>query len=128
MTLTTAPSASGLTSYTSSQITALSFTIDGQTFTFGGPGSHLSALEFLNGNLYDVTFAQQVGSSPSRFDLQTTSQYQFSYDNELANDYGTITANVASTPAVTPEPTSIALLGTGLLGFVGMMRKKIAAR
>jgi hypothetical protein len=29
-------------------------------------------------------------------------------------------------PAITPEPTSLVLLGTGLLGAVGFMRRKRA--
>ena len=38
----------------------------------------------------------------------------------------TLTITQVATPAVTPEPSSIALLGTGLLGAAGVLRKRFA--
>jgi hypothetical protein len=37
---------------------------------------------------------------------------------------GFITGNFDASPTATPEPSSFLLLGTGLLGFVGLMRKR----
>ena len=41
---------------------------------------------------------------------------------------GTLTYNYTPTAvAATPEPSSVALLGTGMLGLAGMMRKRYAS-
>ena len=38
----------------------------------------------------------------------------------------TVTGFVPAAASVTPEPSSIALLGTGILGLAGLMRKRFA--
>lgn len=40
--------------------------------------------------------------------------------------YDNLTVTSSYTPSPVPEPSSIALLCTGLLGFAGMLRKRLA--
>ncbi len=119
-----APSSTGLSEYSifNGGLDNLSFVIDGQTFSL----DHLlgnAFIVFQNGELYDLTFSEQIGASSNRFSLHTTSNYAFYYNNGQSVSYGTITAQPtvpipSDPPAVSsvPEPKPFDLLGTGLLG------------
>jgi hypothetical protein len=116
-TIESAPVSSGVSTYKQAApatIDALSFVIDGQTFSLAGASNTI--IQFTNGQLTDITFSEEIGASPYRFALHTTSGYAFYYDNELAASYGSFTATVAPTTSPVPEPGSIALFGTGLFG------------
>jgi hypothetical protein len=116
ITLSSAPSATSQTNYASAAVT---FLVDGQSFS-----GTATSVQFLDGNFRNATFSEQIGTSPFRFDLATTSGYVFYYDNELQDASGTIT----STPAPTPLPAALPLFAAGLgaLGLLGWRRKRTA--
>lgn len=56
----------------------------------------------------------------------TTTQNIFSVQGQLAQGIGHI--RVGSTTITTPEPGTLGLLGTGLLGIAGMFRRKLTGK
>jgi hypothetical protein len=123
-----APVATGISDYTSpSTLDALSFTIGGQTFDLAG-GNGNTLVRFLNGQLNNITFAQQVGLTPNRLALMTTGGYVFYYNNLQSASYGTFTSVQVASASPVPEPGSIALLGTGLLGGAATLYRRFAPK
>lgn len=105
ITLSSAPSATGQTDYSSAAVT---FLVDGEPFS-----GTATSVQFQNGSFRNATFSEQIGSSPVRFDLQTTSGYVFYYDNELQDASGTITSALAAVPEPAMFPVLLLLL-TGM--------------
>ena len=95
--------------------------------------------EFLSGT-YTIAGQTQNDTDPYLKNLFTsagTVQFYFNYYDALAGSDSNATPNGLSglvtynyTPAapiaVTPEPSSLALLGTGILGVAGVLRKRLA--
>lgn len=117
-----APATGPQVDYTNAQVAKLTFTIDGQTFTYGGPGSSLTAVRFDNGQFNDISFGQEIGPPANRYALHTTAGYDFYYNNEQSLAVGTITSTLAS---AVPEPSTWAMMvaGLGVLGAVLRRRK-----
>ena len=123
------PAASGVTDYTVANggLQNLTFSIDGQTFNLAG-GTNNTLVEFTNGVLTDITFSEEIGNNPyqgNRFALHTSGVYAFYYNNEQSQSDGTYTGTLVSDVSAVPEPSSFALLGTGLLSAAGFVRRRI---
>ena len=113
ITLSSAPSPTGLSTPVSAAVT---FLVDGESFS-----GTATSVEFLDGNFYNATFSEQIGSNPVRFDLQTSGVYAFYYNNEQSEASGTITSTLA--PAATPIPAALPLFASGL-GAIGLLARR----
>lgn len=128
LTLNTAPPAGNSSFYEAAApgnagytITGFSATVDGSVFNLANE-SQLTTAMFSGSILTDLEYAD-LPAPPDFYGEVFFSTYSgngFQILNTLApypNDSGTFTAT-----EVTPEPASLALLGTGLLGGLGVVR------
>jgi PEP-CTERM motif len=67
-----------------------------------------------------------VNYTPTPAEFQFTSQYVAGQPAGLAN-LTSFSASASATPPAVPEPASLALFGTGLVGLVGIVRRKLSA-
>lgn len=117
----------------SADVTALSFTVDGQTFNKTDAGAHLTAFELQTlgppPTIRDITFADTVGTGLSALTLDSSGGYTFYIWINGVNtpEYGTFGAVTVADTAATPEPSSLMLLGTGLLGLCLLVRRQLTA-
>jgi PEP-CTERM motif len=85
---------------------------------------------FLNGgpNVLPSDSGFPTAADTEHFTIATAGNYSFMIEyTEINGAPGVLEAPFAAVPAQTPEPSSIVLLGSGLLAAAGVVRRRIAA-
>jgi hypothetical protein len=132
LTLNNLPSTVTQTTYTIGGVNALtlSFTIDGVTFNeTSGCTAQYSTTGVLN-SLFGCSAVTSSGDTLQSLNMSGTSgSYQASFPGDSING-GSVSGNIAIGQGVivSPEPSACLMLGSGLLGLIGMAyrRKKLA--
>jgi hypothetical protein len=111
-----------------SALTALSFDIDGDTFTLANSLGGANAI-FIGGSLSNITYAGTLANNSKVTIALSSNGLTYAFFDQLTGAYsiGDIAATSAGNVAPVPEPSTLMLLGTGVLSAAGVARRKFAA-
>lgn len=112
---------------TGNTLDALALTLNGVTFGLSdeNPGFTGPMIEFTSGMLTGVGFDGTVFTGTDLYALDT-SGLSYSFVDLLGFQTGTGTIAVNSPTSVTPEPSGLILMGTGLLAGMATLRRRVA--
>ncbi|HEY6412368.1 MAG TPA: PEP-CTERM sorting domain-containing protein [Edaphobacter sp.] len=108
-------------------LTNMNFNIGGDVFNLGNAIGNYGEVDFLLGNLVSVFYVGGDVNKSVDFNLESgLLLYTFKdlYNGERSSGY--ITAAVASSAPAVPEPTTLLLFGTGMLGLGVLASRKLA--
>ena len=121
--------------YVSGTVPIFTVSENGETFTFNmssydaqyvtnvtGCSNNSTCLDITGMGYFTGTGAFEATSGPATFSF--TSQYA---DGQQTATLTSFSASAAVSPSAVPEPSSLALLGTGLVGAVSVLRRKLKA-
>jgi hypothetical protein len=94
------------------------------TFSFFNGGGSFWDFMTMGDNTINPALAAALGlTNPFTYNVFDISVHQTG-----TNTYNTVSTDLATTPVPVPEPTSMLLLGSGLLGMGGGLRRRFASK
>jgi hypothetical protein len=100
---------------------AFNVTVAGLTFNLSN-ASEATSVQFTGGVLSGVTYGTSIGSTA--FQTNGLIYGVHSISDPSLDQIGTVTAAPVVPSAASPEPGTFLLLGTGLLGVAGVMKRR----